>query len=60
MVSSTLGLPVSTTHSIVGGVIAFAIVTKGYDAVKWTKVALIVASWVASPLLSMLFGKLFV
>jgi len=56
LLSSTFGLPVSTTHSAVGGVIAFAIVTKGYDSVKWSKVALIVASWVASPLLSMIFA----
>jgi len=49
LVASATGLPVSTTHSAVGGVIAFAIVTKGYAAVKWTKVALIIASWFLSP-----------
>lgn len=51
--ASKLGLPVSTTHSAVGGVIAFAVISKGYDAVTWDKVGLIVGSWVFSPVLSM-------
>jgi sodium-dependent phosphate transporter len=52
LVASKFGLPVSTTHSAVGGVIALAITTKGYGSVKWTKVAMIVASWFISPVMS--------
>merc|ERR1719355_190716 len=52
LVASKLGLPVSTTHSAVGGVIALAITTKGYGSVKWSKVGMIVASWFISPVMS--------
>ena len=52
LIASRLGWPVSTTHSIVGAIIGFAIVGIGIDAVKWSKVGTIVMSWVASPLLA--------
>jgi PiT family inorganic phosphate transporter len=51
MVASARGWPVSTTHSIVGAVIGFAIAGIGIDAVQWGKVSMIAASWVVSPLL---------
>jgi len=49
MIASTKGWPVSTTHSIIGALIGFAIVGIGPDAVKWDKVLTVVASWVISP-----------
>jgi len=52
LIASQRGWPVSTTHSIVGAIIGFAIVGIGMDAVSWGKVGAIVASWVASPLLA--------
>ncbi|MCB1042679.1 MAG: inorganic phosphate transporter [Acidobacteria bacterium] len=51
MVASWKGWPVSTTHSIVGALVGFAAVGIGVDAVQWSKLAQIVASWVVSPLL---------
>jgi PiT family inorganic phosphate transporter len=51
-VASWKGWPVSTTHSIVGAIVGFAAVGIGADAVKWSKVAGIVASWVTSPLIA--------
>lgn len=51
-VASTFGWPVSTTHSIVGAIVGFAIVGIGMDAVKWGKIGSIVSSWVISPLLA--------
>lgn len=49
MIASAKGWPVSTTHSIIGALIGFAMVGIGPDAVKWGKVAEVVASWVISP-----------
>jgi PiT family inorganic phosphate transporter len=50
--ATRLGLPVSTTHSIVGAIVGFGAVAVGPEAVNWPKVGQIVASWVTSPLLS--------
>jgi len=51
MVATTRGWPVSTTHSIVGAIVGFAIAGIGMDAVKWDKIGQIAASWVVSPLI---------
>ncbi len=51
MVASYYGWPVSTTHTIVGSLIGFGLVGLGVEAVEWTKVTGIVASWVISPVL---------
>ncbi len=51
MIASTRGWPVSTTHSIVGAVVGFAVAALGLEAVHWDKIGQIVASWVVSPLL---------
>jgi len=48
--ASYLGMPVSTTHSIVGGIIGFGILQAGIGYIHWTKLGLIVASWFISPL----------
>ncbi len=52
MVASRWGWPVSTTHTIVGAIVGFAVVAIGVDAVKWGKIGTIVSSWVVSPLLA--------
>ena len=52
VIASRNGWPVSTTHTIVGAIVGFAMVGLGMDAVMWGKVGSIVASWVVSPLLS--------
>ncbi|MCC5862640.1 MAG: inorganic phosphate transporter [Gammaproteobacteria bacterium] len=46
-----IGAPVSTTHSVVGGVLGGGIAMAGVAAADWSVVARIVASWVVSPLL---------
>ncbi len=54
-----LGAPVSTTHSIVGGVMGAGIAAGGWDIANWDKVSAIVASWVISPVLGGLIAALF-
>ncbi len=51
LVATTWGMPVSTTHSIVGAIIGFGAVALGVDAVNWGKVAEIMVSWVTSPVM---------
>ncbi|HHH37969.1 MAG TPA: inorganic phosphate transporter, partial [Sedimenticola sp.] len=50
MIASARGWPVSTTHSIVGAIVGFAVAGMGMDAVNWAKIGSIVASWLVSPL----------
>ena len=51
LIATRYGLPVSTTHSIVGAIVGFAAVGIGIEAVKWAKVGSIAASWVVSPVI---------
>jgi len=43
------GLPVSTTHAIVGAVVGFGIISVGAGAVSWGKIITIAVSWIISP-----------
>lgn len=64
LIATYLELPVSTTHSCVGGVVGFALVAVGSDCVTWSArssefpfvkgVSSIVLSWFFSPVLSAL------
>jgi len=58
MIASARGWPVSTTHSIVGAIVGFAVVGIGVDGVQWGTVSEIVASWVVSPILGGLIALL--
>lgn len=51
MVASNRGWPVSTTHSIIGAIVGFAVAGIGMDAVNWSKIGEIVLSWLISPAL---------
>jgi PiT family inorganic phosphate transporter len=46
-----VGAPVSTTHSVVGGVMGAGIAAAGFTAVNWPTMSAIAASWVISPVL---------
>ncbi len=48
--ASYLGMPVSTTHSIVGAIVGFGILQAGFSHIYWGKVGAIVASWFISPI----------
>ena len=52
VVASKYGWPVSTTHSIIGAIVGFAVVGISVDSVMWGQVLEIIASWVISPLFS--------
>lgn len=51
MIASSRGWPVSTTHTIVGAIVGFAMAGIGMDAVNWGKIGSIVASWLVSPMI---------
>jgi PiT family inorganic phosphate transporter len=49
-------LPVSTTHSIVGAMIGFGIMAGGFAVINWGKLGAVVASWIISPVFSLVIG----
>ena len=46
-----VGAPVSTTHSVFGGVMGAGIAAAGFAAVSWHTMGAIAASWIISPVL---------
>jgi len=56
LVASMKGWPVSTTHSVVGAIVGFAVAGLGASTVDWGAVTKIAASWVVSPLLAGTIG----
>ncbi|SDQ98771.1 inorganic phosphate transporter [Pseudovibrio sp. Tun.PSC04-5.I4] len=54
-----IGAPVSTTHSVVGGVMGGGIAAAGFDAVSWDTMSGIAASWIISPVLGGVIAALF-
>ncbi|MBE0438391.1 MAG: inorganic phosphate transporter [Gammaproteobacteria bacterium] len=51
--------PVSTTHSIVGGVMGAGIAAAGFGIVNWFTMGQIVASWVISPVIGGIIAAIF-
>ena len=51
--------PVSTTHSIVGGVMGAGIAAAGFSIVSWSTMGKIAASWVISPVLGGIIAAAF-
>jgi PiT family inorganic phosphate transporter len=54
--ATRFGLPVSTTHSIVGAIVGFGVVGIGPEVVAWGKVAEILTSWITSPVIGGVLG----
>ncbi len=57
--ATCLGTPVSTTHSIVGGVMGAGIAAGDWQIVNWNQLGAIVASWFISPILGGLIAAAF-
>lgn len=58
-IATSLNAPVSTTHSIVGGVLGAGIAAGGFGIANWPVFGEIAASWVISPVLGGLFSAMF-
>lgn len=52
VIASQKGWPVSTTHSIIGAIVGFAVVTVGMEAVQWSQFGGIVGSWFITPFIA--------
>jgi PiT family inorganic phosphate transporter len=54
LVATFWSMPISTTHSVVGGMMGFGVVAAGWNAVNWMTMMRIALTWIISPL----FGAL--
>ncbi|HDL1148702.1 TPA: inorganic phosphate transporter [Mannheimia haemolytica] len=52
IIATKMGWPVSATHTIIGAVIGFALITIGSDAIQWDALGGIVGSWFVPPILA--------
>ena len=58
IVASSFGWPVSTTHSIVGAVIGFGVISIGVKGIYWHEVVNIALSWVVTPVIALVVAFL--
>ncbi|ASJ01636.1 inorganic phosphate transporter [Thermococcus gorgonarius] len=58
VIATKFGLPVSTTHSIIGGIVGYGIVYAGTAIVNWGKMGQVVLSWILSPIIGALMAFL--
>ncbi len=58
-IATWVGAPVSTTHSVVGGVMGAGIAAAGFSVVNWPVMAKIAASWVISPVMGGVIAAVF-
>jgi solute carrier family 20 (sodium-dependent phosphate transporter) len=59
LVATYFGLPVSTTHTVVGSLMGMSIAAKGFDSINWDTGAKIFISWAASPILGGIIAFIF-
>lgn len=52
IIATRKGWPVSTTHSIVGALVGFGLVTQGVSKIRWINIGYIAAGWVLTPIVS--------
>ena len=50
LIATLTELPVSSTHSLIGGLLGFGLIAGGIDVVQWGNIAKIALSWIVSPL----------
>ena len=54
-----IGAPVSTTHSLVGGILGAGIASSGFEVVRWMVLKNIILSWFISPVMGGVIAVLF-
>eukprot|EP00804_Cyclotella_cryptica_P013544 CCRYP_021091-RA/>CCRYP_021091-RA protein AED:0.10 eAED:0.10 QI:0/0/0/1/0.83/0.85/7/0/555 len=54
--ATSFGLPVSTTHTVVGAIIGFSCAAEGFGSINWSETKNIIISWFASPLVTGAIG----
>ncbi|MEO1190415.1 MAG: inorganic phosphate transporter [Pseudomonadota bacterium] len=56
LAATLFGLPVSSTHAIVGAIAGFGVLAAGWGVVQWDMMLIIVIGWVATPFVAALIS----
>lgn len=59
MIATTRGLPVSSSHAVVGAIAGFSWVALGVGAIDWSSIGKITIGWILTPLISGAIAALF-
>ena len=57
LLSTTFGLPVSTTHAIIGSIAGFSIYYIGWSSVSWGYILEVTFSWILTPFVAAILSR---
>ncbi|NJO29590.1 MAG: inorganic phosphate transporter [Richelia sp. RM2_1_2] len=58
-IATSRGLPVSSSHAVVGAIAGFCVTAAGFGAVKWSSIGMITLGWIITPVISGCIAALF-
>lgn len=58
-IATSLGLPVSSSHAVVGAIAGFTWVALGIKAINWSSIGFITLGWILTPIISAIIAAFF-
>lgn len=58
-IATSRGLPVASSHAVVGAIAGFSWVAVGVDAINWSSIGLVTIGWIFTPIISSAIAALF-
>ncbi len=58
-IATSRGLPVSSSHAVVGAIAGFSIVAAGFNSIEWSSIGTITLGWIITPVISGCIAALF-
>ncbi|MDB9380446.1 inorganic phosphate transporter, partial [Nodularia sphaerocarpa] len=58
-IATSRGLPVASSHAVVGAIAGFSWVAVGVDAINWSSIGLVSIGWIFTPIISSAIAALF-
>ncbi len=58
-IATSRGLPVSSSHAVVGAIAGFCVSAAGFGAIKWSSIGMITLGWIITPVISGAIAALF-
>ncbi|MEB3218553.1 MAG: anion permease [Nostocales cyanobacterium 94392] len=58
-IATSRGLPVSSSHAVVGAIAGFTVTAAGFGAIEWSSIGIITLGWIIAPVISGCIAALF-